>query len=99
MVTTGRKLHGYIRRQIELAMGWRSWNWLAGQTGIPSSTLCSERKKPKFSLEVVLLVAQALDRDLSYFLPPDAPIDAGGNGTVARLVQLEKLLEEWRQSD
>ena len=98
-MTTGQQLHEYVRDRIELALGPRSWSWLARQTGIPSSTLGSERNKPKFSLEVVLLVAEALDRDLSYFLPPDAPMDAGANGTVARLVELEKLLEEWRQGD
>ncbi len=59
----------------------------------------SERNKPRFSLEVLLLVAEALDRDLSYFLPPDAPINAGANGTAARVAQLEKLLKEWSLGD
>ena len=53
---TGQQLHAYIRERIELALGPRSWNWLAHQTGIPRSTLGSERNKPKFSLDVVLLV-------------------------------------------
>ena len=76
---TGRELHEYIRDRIELALGPRSWNWLARQTGVARSTLEYERKKPHFSLDILLLIAGALKRDLGFFLPVDAPIGSGSD--------------------
>ena len=65
------ELHRHVRLRIELALSKRSWNWLSQETGVPQSTLASQAGKPKFSLEVLVLVARALDRDIRYFLPPE----------------------------
>ena len=67
-----RELHGHIRSRIELALGNRSWSWLSRATGVPQSTLSSQAAKPKFSVDVLVAVADALGREVSYFLPsPD----------------------------
>jgi transcriptional regulator with XRE-family HTH domain len=67
----GRELHGYIRQQIERRLGGRSWKWLAEEAGVARTTLITQAARPRFSVEVLVRVAGALERDVAYFLPQD----------------------------
>lgn len=64
----GRELHVQVRRNIESALDGRSWSWLAGEIGVPQSTLAGQVCKPRFSLEVVWRIARVLDLDLNELL-------------------------------
>jgi hypothetical protein len=67
-----RRLHREALKRIELALEGRSWLWLSEKTKIPQSTLQTQknvRGDPKFSLEVLAAVAEALGKPLAYFLP------------------------------
>lgn len=64
----GRAFHIRVRRNIETALGERSWTWLAKEIGIPQSTLASQVGKPRFSLEVVARIAVVLKLDLHELL-------------------------------
>jgi len=73
----GRALHLHIRTTVELALGDRSWKWLAHQIGVPQSTLSGQVSKPKFSLDVVWRMARVLDLDLQDLLgPPNRETDS-----------------------
>lgn len=63
-----RAVHHKIRDRIDRALGPRSWAWLSRASGVPQSTLASQRVRPKFSIEVLLAVAEALERPVTYFL-------------------------------
>lgn len=60
----GRALHAHMKHQIQVALGDRSWTWLAEQIGVPQSTLAGQASKPKFSLDVAWRIARVLDLDL-----------------------------------
>lgn len=66
----GRDLHEYIRGQIEERLGRRTWTWLAEQAGIPQSTLATQLAKPKFSVDVLVRIAEALEIRLGELFPP-----------------------------
>jgi len=69
----GRELHAHIRDEIARHLGRRSWSWLAREAGVPRSTLITQASRPKFSVEVLVRVADALGHEVSSFLPdPDA---------------------------
>jgi hypothetical protein len=70
---TGRRLHEHIRARIEVAMAGRPLTWLVESSGVPQSTLSGQMLRSKFSLEVLLRVAEALEKDLAFFLPDDRP--------------------------
>lgn len=65
----GRDLHLHILSRVEEELGSRSWNWLAEQAGVPQSTLATQVGKPKFSVDVLVKIAQALEVDLGHFFP------------------------------
>ncbi len=67
VLNNANQLHTYIRARIEQALGGRSWNWLSRTAGIPQSTLASQVAKPRFSVDVLLLVATALEKDLNHY--------------------------------
>lgn len=68
-----REVHIHIRAQIEASLGGRTWTWLAMQSGIAQSTLAAQAARPKFSLDVLLAVADALEHELTFFLPDHDP--------------------------
>lgn len=76
-----RDLQVFVRDRIDRALGVRSWSWLARATRVPQSTLAAQRGKPRFSLDVLVSVAEALGRPLSDFLPADDPAIRAGNPT------------------
>lgn len=63
-MSEGRAVHAHMKRKIQLALGDRSWKWLAEQIGVPQSTLAGQVSKPRFSLDVAWKVARVLDLDL-----------------------------------
>lgn len=67
-MSDGRAIHAHAKRQISVALGNRSWSWLADQIGVPQSTLAGQVGKPKFSLEVIWRIAQVLELDLHELL-------------------------------
>jgi hypothetical protein len=83
--------------RIQLALGRRSWSWLARQASIRQSTLASQAAKPKFSVVTLVQVARALDRPIGYFLPgPDA------SGAMRRaaddaLAQIDEIIARARE--
>lgn len=68
----GKSTHEGIRRRIEMLLDGRSWTWLAAKAGIPQSTLATQAGKPRFSVDVLLRVAHALDVDLVDLMPAPA---------------------------
>ena len=64
-----REIHHHIRARIGEALGGRSWNWLAHESGVPQSTLAQQSSRPKFSVEVLWRISRALDVDFGYLLP------------------------------
>lgn len=88
-----RDLHQGILARIELALGDRSWSWLSSKSGIPRSTLASQKGKPRFSVDVLVLIANALDRDVAYFLPPTTRHPVRG-ATSDVLDKIRDLLEQ-----
>lgn len=64
-----RELHFQIRSQIETELGERTWGWLAQASGVPASTLSNQVNRPKFSLDVLSRIADALGKDITYFFP------------------------------
>ncbi len=92
-MTGGRELHRQIKDRVTLALGPRSWSWLARQSGIPKSTLLTQARRPKFALDVFLLIAHTLGKDIAYFLPPDVSSRPGSeNGLETRIARIERLL-------
>lgn len=65
----GRELHEFILAQVERRLGPRSWAWLAREADVPRSTLMTQKGRPKFSVDVVASVADALDCELSDLVP------------------------------
>jgi len=63
------RLHAEIRSRIEAELGERTWSWLAQASGIPASTLSNQINRPRFSLDVVSRIADALGKDITYFVP------------------------------
>lgn len=69
------RIHQHILGRVEEALGRRTWSWLAREAGIPQSTLATQAGKPRFSIGVLVSIARALEKDMSYFLPPvDQPL-------------------------
>ena len=85
-----RELHRHVLMRIELALGERSWSWLARETGVPQSTLASQLARPKFSLDILVRVASALDRDVSYFLPRSN--ESGSTSSDEALAQIAAII-------
>ena len=88
----GRDLHTHIRTRIEFALDGRSWSWLARKCGVPQSTLASQKGKPRFTLGVLVSVANALERPITDFLPPNGPDRDLSYGEFVR--KLEALVSE-----
>jgi hypothetical protein len=64
-----RDVHAEIRSRIEAELGERTWSWLAQASGAPPSTLSNQVNRPRFTLDVPVRIAGALEKDLSHFLP------------------------------
>lgn len=98
-----RDLHRHIRRQIELGLGARSWNWLAKASGVAQSTLATQAGKPKFSVDVLIRVAAALDREVDFFLPDSTATAASRSDPIspeealARIAEIASQAREWAQ--
>ena len=56
----GRNFHDAIRRRIETRLDGRSWSWLSQAAGIPQSTLATQLRARKFSLESMVGISKAL---------------------------------------
>ena len=67
------ELHRQIRERIESCLGDRTWRWLSEASGVPQSTLSNQLSRPRFSLKVLLRIANALEKDLSFFIPETYP--------------------------
>lgn len=81
-----------MRDRIQLALAGRSWKWLAGAAGIQYSTLATQRGRPKFSISTLVAVAEALGRDVRYFLPQDLP-SGGASPSEDALEQIRRILD------
>lgn len=85
------RVQRHIMKRMLTALGGRSWNWLATQTGIPQSTLFNQYSKnpPGFSIETLVLSAAALKKPLVWFFPgtPEAEADAAAFREIADLVR------------
>jgi transcriptional regulator with XRE-family HTH domain len=92
-----RQLHGHILMRVQLALGRRSWSWLAREAGVPQSTLASQAAKPKFSVEVLVRIATALDRPITYFLPGPEANDAVKRAADDALAQIEDIIARARE--
>jgi Bacteriophage CI repressor helix-turn-helix domain len=68
---SGRDLHAHIRARIGEALRSRSWSWLADTAGVPRSTLATQAGRPRFSVEVLVRVADTLEKDVTFFLPAE----------------------------
>jgi hypothetical protein len=93
-VNQPRELHTHIRMRIELGLGNRSWSWLSRTAGVPQSTLASQAGKPKFSVQVLLRVASALEKDVNYFLPDEMRQDPGGGAAEDAIDRIADII--WR---
>ena len=93
---SGRRIHAHIKSRIEAALCGRSVQWLTEESGVPQSTLAGQMASPKFSLDVLLKVAAALEEDITYFLPdevlaaPRPPLDD-------TLSKIEATIGAWRK--
>ena len=88
------ELHGCIRDRIDLALGGRSWRWLACEAGIPQSTLASQASKLRFSVAVLVAVADALQRPVTYFVPSASDVGTGTTQQADALRQIAEILEQ-----
>jgi len=93
---TGQALYAHVREKLRIALGDRTWKWLAEASGIPPSTLSSQMTRPKFSLDVLVRVAHTLGKEVSHFLP-DQAVSASGQSQEALLDELEKLVSGARR--
>lgn len=71
----GKELHEFISAQIDRRLGTRSWAWLARESDVPRSTLMTQKARPKFSLEVVVSVADTLGCELADLLRIESVVD------------------------
>lgn len=88
-----RELHAHIRAKILLAKGDRSWNQLAKDAGVPHSTLATQAARPRFSLDVLLRLAGALDREPSYFLPVPIQTPSRASPEADALAHIRMILD------
>lgn len=91
-----RQFHARIRTRIELALGARSWSWLSRTAGVPQSTLASQSAKPKFSVDVLLRIAMALEKDVTYFLPVSGDGRSPTTDVEDVLTQIDDLIQHLR---
>ena len=94
-----RQLHTHIRMKIELALGGRSWNWLSRTAGVAQSTLASQATKPKFSVQVLVGVAAALEKDVNYFLPEELKAESGGSASEDVIDRIADIIWHARRGD
>ena len=94
-----RELHTHIRMRIELGLGDRSWSWLSRAADVPQSTLASQAAKPKFSVQVLLRVASALERDVNYFLPDTMRTEPGGGAAEDAIDRIADIIARARHGD
>lgn len=97
-VLCGRELHRHILERIERALGPRAWSWLAEEAGVPRSTLATQAAKPRFSVEVLLRVAQALNRDVTYFLPEVETNGAREGAAEEALDEIARIIDRASRS-
>lgn len=91
----GHLLHSFIRDRIETRLRGRSWAWLARQAGIPQSTLATQKSIPKFSIATLVSVAEALEEEVSFFLPPAHSIEADRHR--AAIDEIERIVRDLRE--
>lgn len=70
-----RELHLEILSRIEAELGGRTWGWLAQASAIPQSTLSNQINRPRFTLDVLERIAEALGVDLVKLLPPGPVVE------------------------
>ena len=93
-MSRSRELHQHVRARIELALGGRSWRWLSTAAAIPYSTLAEQAAKPKFSLDVLVAVAEVLERDIAYFLPHASLAEVRRTASDDALDRIRRILAE-----
>lgn len=85
------RVQRHILKRMLTALGDRSWNWLATETGIPQSTLYNQYAKspPAFTIETLVLAAPVLKKPLVWFLPgtPEIEADAAAFREIADLIR------------
>lgn len=88
-------LQEHILGKIELALDGRSWNWLAGQSKVPQSTLATQKAGPRFTIEVLWAVGKALHRPFAFFLPGEGR-DAGDPAATEAFFQMAAIVDRAR---
>lgn len=61
--------HVEIRTRIETMLRGRTWRWLAQASGVPPSTLSNQLARPKFTIDVLYRLAEALECQAIDLLP------------------------------
>ena len=74
------------------SLGERSWTWLARQAAVPKSTLFTQKARPKFSVEMLVAIAHALDRPVTYFLPQEDEMT--GVPSTDALAEIRRILRK-----
>jgi len=87
-----RLIHEFIRDRIQTVLGERSWAWLARESGLPQSTLATQKAIPKFSVATLLAVSEALEVPPSYFFPPRPTVLPDPDPERDLLDELEDLI-------
>lgn len=89
MARNEARVQKHILRRVVLALGQRSWNWLAQESGVPQSTLATQYKRPRFTLETLIAIAPALKKPVVWFFPgtPEAEAEAEAFRRVAEIVR------------
>jgi len=96
-VVTGRALHQHVKDRINEVLGRRPQSWLADEAGVPQSTLSGQMNRLRFSLDVLVRVAAALDRHVADFLPDSRPLPEQSQQAERLIEELEELLLQARR--
>jgi len=91
-----RSIHVLALGRIESALNGRPWSWLSEKSGVPQSTLSAQINRPKFTVDVLVAIADALEMSVADLLAPEG-YDAGGQRELQQLLnRLEQLIRETR---
>jgi hypothetical protein len=93
----GRTLHEYVLAQVGRRLGGRSWAWLAREAEVPRSTLMTQKARPKFTVEVVVRVADALRCEVGDLMP--RPTSVERPDAIRLLQELHTLLQDARRDE
>lgn len=94
-------LHKHILYKIELALGGRSWKWLATKSRISQSTLQTQKMGPggpRFTLETLYEIAPVLKKPVTWFLP-EQEVAAEELAGAESFRQVAELVDWLRQGE